>query len=149
MIELEKILFSQVQKTARWKVRLAQRWPTIMGNFSRQIVLEKVIGDKAFLLIKNSCLAHEFRMQKQFFLDRCETEIGEKKISDFMVNTGSVSFRRKKENLPESGLALNLSPKDVSLTSHEILVLEKVKSSELKKALSDLLIRSKENKFGD
>lgn len=139
---LEKFILTKVNKADIWKIRLAQRWSEVTGDLSRQIILDKIIGNKAYLLVNNSCLAHEVRMQKEFFLHKIAAVAGKGKISDIIFFVVGVKKIIQKNLISSYGSSQPLII-DASISAQELELLKKIKSEDLRQALQNIFVRSK------
>jgi hypothetical protein len=135
---IKNFITSLIAQKGDWKIRLIQQWPTIIGELSSQVSLEKVIGETIVLGVYDSCWMQELYLLSPMLLEKINAQVGHRRIKDIRFKT----IIKPKEHVKKAWTKpLRAIPKNVSLTPQEHAVLDRIDDQELRSALKAFLIR--------
>ncbi len=135
--ELIHSLFKKEQNN-HWQVQLLANWPSIVGKLKAKIVLEKIQQQNTLVLgVSNSSWLQEMYLLSDVLKQRINDTLDEPRITQlrFKLLESKKIKQHHKQQISKQPL------QEVQFSQHEIQVLRAIKDEQLRKALSDFLVR--------
>lgn len=120
-----------------WKFKLHQDWPSIMGNLSSFVFLEKIEGDTVIVTVNDSCWLQELYLLSPVLLKTINEKLDNQPIKQLRFKLrGTQKTQQRVYQAP-----VKPTPVPVNLSITEKQTLARIEDSELRGALEQFLIR--------
>lgn len=124
-----------------WKMQLLRAWPTVLGDLTPLVSLEKIDEPVLVLGVQDSCWLQELYMLSPLIIKMINKNLDQPRIKALRFKT-----RGTKNVTPEKKKVERLLKPTVPLTSRELAALEKIGDVQLKEALQGFLKRCQQEK---
>lgn len=130
-------LDSIIPKQHAWKIKLFQAWNSIIGDLAQHVRIETIQGSILVLGVSHPVWAQELHLLSDILKAKINAAIGEECITTLRFKVVYSSRNASKKEKQYTAPSSKQKPKNVSLSSQELLTLKQIKDSELRKVLQD------------
>jgi hypothetical protein len=141
MKKIGDFLPSVMTGTDSWKMQLLRAWPTVLGDLTPLVSLEKIDEPVLVLGVQDSCWLQELYMLSPLIIKMINKNLDQPRIKALRFKT-----RGTKNVTPEKKKVERPLKPIVPLTSRELAALEKIGDAQLKEALQGFLNRCQQEK---
>lgn len=136
---LQTLVSSYFQDTAQnnWKIQLILAWPTIVGNLSHKVSIDKIKDHQLILRVQSSAWMQELYCLSSMIIQKINTHLGQRVIHSIHFTMGTPVHRKNESRKKES----ILKQEPHTLSTREKKVLSLIKDEDLSKALEQFLQR--------
>ena len=120
-----------------WKMQLLRAWPTVLGDLTPLVSLEKIDNDTLVLGVQDSCWLQELYMLSPVILKMINKNLDQPRIKALRFKMRGVQKAPTKTFIPEKKAPVAKKP----LSIRERTALEKIQDVQLKEALQGFLNR--------
>lgn len=124
-----------------WKMQLLRAWPTVLGDLTPLVSLEKIDNDTLILGVQDSCWLQELYMLSPLILKMINKNLDQPRIKALRFKT-----RGTKKATPEKALPTRKTVAARPLSVRERAALETIQDGQLKEALQGFLMRCQQEK---
>lgn len=119
-----------------WKMQLLRAWPTVLGDLTPLVSLEKIDNDTLILGVQDSCWLQELYMLSPLILKMINKNLDQPRIKALRFKT-----RGTKKATTEKMLPIKKPVVARPLSARECAALETIQDGQLKEALQGFLTR--------
>jgi hypothetical protein len=141
MKKLGDFLPSVMTGSESWKMQLLRAWPTVLGDLTPLVSLEKIDEPVLVLGVQDSCWLQELYMLSPLIIKMINKNLDQPRIKALRFKA-----RGTKNVAPDKKKVERLLKPTVPLTSRELAALEKIGDAQLKEALQGFLTRCQQEK---
>jgi len=120
-----------------WKMKLLQAWPTVLGDLTPLVSLEKIDNDILILGVQDSCWLQELYMLSPLILKMINKNLDQPRIKALRFKTRGCNKTGTGKKIPTQKAPVVIRP----LSAREDAALGHIKDEQLKKALQGFLMR--------
>ena len=125
-----------------WKMQLLRAWPTVLGDLTPLVSLEKIDNDTLILGVQDSCWLQELYMLSPLILKMINKNLDHPRIKALRFKT-----RGCKKATEEKKLSLHKTPvAPQPLSARERAALNAIKDDQLQEVLQNFLRRCQQEK---
>lgn len=136
MKTLGDFLPSVMTGSESWKMQLLRAWPTVLGDLTPLVSLEKIDEPVLVLGVQDSCWLQELYMLSPLLIKMINKNLDQPRIKALRFTT-----RGTKNVAPEKKKVERLVKPAIPLNQREQTALEKISDVQLKEALQGFLKR--------
>jgi len=126
-----------------WKMQLLRAWPTVLGDLTPLVSLEKIDNDTLILGIQDSCWLQELYMLSPLILKMINKNLDQPRIKTLRFKMRGAKKATVEKKIPTPKAPVAARP----LSARERNALETIQDGQLKEVLKGFLIRcQQENK---
>lgn len=129
-----------VEAKHRWKIIILQNWNDIFGSFARDLGLVKIEDNVLRLYSLNYCVAQEVFFQANFFIDRINCILNEKKIIKLTFCKRVLLAPKQLPCYKKNSTSKFVAERDI-ISPEALQVLAKIKSEGLRQSLQKIFLR--------
>lgn len=119
-----------------WKMQLLRAWPTVLGDLTPLVSLEKIDNDTLILGVQDSCWLQELYMLSPLILKMINKNLDQPRIKALRFKT-----RGTKKATAEKIIPTKKTVAARPLSTRERAALETIQDGQLKEALQGFLTR--------
>lgn len=120
-----------------WKMQLLRVWPTVLGDLSPLVSLEKIDNNTLILGVQDSCWLQELYMLSPLILKMINKNLDQPRIKALRFKTRGTKKACLEKKLPTQKTPVVMRP----LSARERAALETIQDAQLKEALQGFLTR--------
>lgn len=135
--EIKKLLETVFNVQDNWKLRLLSGWPSIIGDLTQQVCLEKIDDDTLTLGVRDSCWLQELHLLSPLLLKEINKKLDQPRIKKLRFKTMS-SFKNKSHTKIIRPDKITVTR---SLSTKEQKALTKIQDPQLRTVLQQFLMR--------
>ncbi len=132
-----KDIISTFFSDADWRVKLHMQWPSIVGELSDKVSIEKIEGDTLVLSVIDSCWLQELYFLSSLLRSTINKSLDQPRIKQIRFKKATVVT--KKEGRFKEGMTCPI--KRIRLSHAEQYALDQLADKELQKVLERFCIR--------
>jgi len=120
-----------------WKMQLLRAWPTVLGDLTPLVSLEKIDNNTLILGVQDSCWLQELYMLSPLILKMINKNLDQPRIKALRFKTRGIKKACEEKKLPTQKKPVIMRP----LSARERAALETIQDAQLKEALQSFLTR--------
>lgn len=138
-----KQLISLCLNTTSWQATLLKNWPTIIGQLSNQVFIEKIHNDTLILHVNDSCLMQELYFLSSVLKDTINKSLEKPYIKKITLKKAPLPKTKKISSYEGASCPV----KQVKLSKAEEHALDIIQDIELRSMLKAFCMRCHRNRL--